>query len=454
MEAARGDGGLLPDLPERLGDRRRAERRATREEGVEDRPQGVDVGRRPGPPRFAAGLLGGHVTWGPQDQARPRDPAVCVEHLGQAEVGDLRPAVMGQQDVRGLEVAVDDAQAVRVVDRPGQGLHQLGRLAGRQRGAVAAIVETAAIDVLELQVGPAVVIAQVMDLDDRRVLQARDRLGLGQKAGRGLGPGVGAGQDHLQGADPVQVDLARLVNDAHTAAAQLPEDHVARHLRQAPAGVGRLGDPEGGELGLDPTGVAGVARGVRPCREVGHGQVLGPVLDRRQGGDDPLVGDRLARRLGDDPIRVVAVEPNGQAWVARGDRLVDRRILVRWLVHSSGPHPVGVGAPRPAGRHGPWPGHGHRVRPATAGRRPSPSVTPATAAPPGARRASGDSGPGPPEAKSLALSLAPATGSTRPSTTASRSAGPAGSWAAAAPPSGAPPPCPTTSPIWWPGRSS
>ena len=198
LEAARGDGGLLPDLPERLGDRRRAERRATREEGVEDRPQGVDVDRRPGPLRVAAGLLRGHVTGGPEDQVRPGDPAVCVEHLGQAEVGDLGPAVVGQQDVRGLEVAVDDAQAVRVVDRPGQGLHQLGRLAGRQRGAVATIVETAAVDVLELQVGPAVVIAQVVDLDDRRVFQARDGLGLGQKAGRGLGPGVGAGQDHLQ----------------------------------------------------------------------------------------------------------------------------------------------------------------------------------------------------------------------------------------------------------------
>ena len=154
-----------------------------------------------------------------------------------------------------------------------------------------------------------------------------------------------------------------------------------------------------------------------PVGRQGDGQVLGPVLDRRQGGGDPLVGDRLAGRRGDDPIRVVAVERNGQAWVARGDRLVDRRLLVRWLVHSSGPHPVGVGASRPAGRRGPRPEHGHRVRPATAGRRPSRSVTPATAALARGPARLGRLRPRAARRESLALSLAPATGSTRPSTT-------------------------------------
>ena len=40
--------------------------------------------------------------------------------LRHAEVADLGPAVVGQQDVRRLQVAVDDAALVGVVDGAGQ----------------------------------------------------------------------------------------------------------------------------------------------------------------------------------------------------------------------------------------------------------------------------------------------------------------------------------------------
>ena len=43
-------------------------------------------------------------------------------------------------------------------------------------------------------------------------------------------PGVPAGEDHLQGHGPVEAGMPRLVDDAHSAAAQLAEHLVARRL--------------------------------------------------------------------------------------------------------------------------------------------------------------------------------------------------------------------------------
>src|SRR5262249_26881198 len=148
-----------------------------------------------------------------------------------------------------------------------------------------------------------------------------------------------------------------------------------------------------------------------------------------------------------------AVERDGQAWVARGDRLLDRRLPVLYVVHSSGPRPVGVGASRPAGRRGPRPGPRHRIRPATARRRPPPRGTLAMGAPPGAGRDSGDSGPGrsrripwivacSPDGVNTAQRMTPFAGAMRPTWHAARSAlgpppGPLGKQAGG-PPNGPP----------------
>src|SRR5262249_54969048 len=83
-----------------------------------------------------------------------------------------------------------------------------------------------AIDVFERKVRAAVVLADLMDLDDVRVLEPGRRLGLRAEALALHGPRVGTGQDHLQGDDSAQRGLAGLVDYAHAAAAQRPEDHV------------------------------------------------------------------------------------------------------------------------------------------------------------------------------------------------------------------------------------
>ena len=98
----------------------------------------------------------------------------------------------------------------------------------RPGGAVESLVEAAAGQVLELEVGQAADRADVVDLDDARVAEPGDRLGLAPEPRRGGRGEVGPGQDHLQGASAVQRELVRQVDHPHPAAAQLAEDLVPR----------------------------------------------------------------------------------------------------------------------------------------------------------------------------------------------------------------------------------
>ncbi len=79
-----------------------------------DRAEAEDVAR--GGDRLAADLLGGHEAGGADDFAGPgQADVVAGGGAGDAEVDDARP-VEGDQHVRGLQVAVDDARAVDVLE--------------------------------------------------------------------------------------------------------------------------------------------------------------------------------------------------------------------------------------------------------------------------------------------------------------------------------------------------
>ena len=66
----------------------------------------------------AGGLLRGHVRWRPDHKPGRRLPGAAsgVEHPRDAEVGDDRPPAI-EQDVFGLDVAMNDGLAVRVAER-------------------------------------------------------------------------------------------------------------------------------------------------------------------------------------------------------------------------------------------------------------------------------------------------------------------------------------------------
>ena len=105
------------DLRRRLG----LEGQAPREELVEDDADRVEVAARV--ERIAARLLGAHVLGRAADDAGARDAGLLRlgAHLREAEVDDLHEVAARahrlEDDVLGLEIAVDDVLGVRFGER-------------------------------------------------------------------------------------------------------------------------------------------------------------------------------------------------------------------------------------------------------------------------------------------------------------------------------------------------
>jgi hypothetical protein len=99
----------------------------------QDDPQGVEV--RLARDRVAHGLLGGDVVRRAQDPAVGREP-LLVQGPGDPEVRDLGRALLVDQDVLGLDVAVDDVARMRASQGAGD-LDGVGHRLGHREAAVA-----------------------------------------------------------------------------------------------------------------------------------------------------------------------------------------------------------------------------------------------------------------------------------------------------------------------------
>ncbi len=172
---------------------------------------------------------------------------------------------------------MDDAALVGVVDGTGQHLDDLRRLLVGQRRALQSRGQAAAGDELQREVRLPFVFADLVELDDVRVLELRHRPRLGQKARPMDRPSVVAGEDHLQGHQAVELRVPRLVDDAHAAPAQLREDLVIAERRQ----TRHVGDRSRQVRGLSGVGGDGrhllrrLAQWGGPCV---HGVLVGEEL--------------------------------------------------------------------------------------------------------------------------------------------------------------------------------
>src|SRR5262249_31705363 len=135
------------------------------------RAERVDVGWRADKLHLAGRLLGWHV--GRRSHYLPSDCqiAIALQALGHAEVADLGLTVFVDEDVAGLQVAMDDAMTVREMDSVGDLPHQLGRCARRQWALLQSGHEAAAFDKPHGEVVLAAVLADLKDRHDSRMIE-------------------------------------------------------------------------------------------------------------------------------------------------------------------------------------------------------------------------------------------------------------------------------------------
>ena len=151
---------------------------------------------------------------------------LAFEFLGKAEVGDLGRAVTTHQDIGRLEIAVDNPFGVGGIDSPGETFDQLNCIPRGLGRAVDHDVERCSVNELERQKRKPVALAEIVDLDDIRVLERGHGPGLGLKPHQLLRRGVIAGQDHLHGHEAIEGLLPSFVDNSRCAAAQLVEQFV------------------------------------------------------------------------------------------------------------------------------------------------------------------------------------------------------------------------------------
>ena len=183
----------------------------------------------------------------------------CVLRVDQAggdpEVGEVRVAVLVEQDVRRLDVAVDDALPVGIRERAGDLRQQPGgRLevprAALERPLQRASAQPAHHEVRALRISPVVV-----ERNEVRMLELGDesRLRLEPAHERGLVDQLGA--DHLDRDLAPDRRLVRAIDDADVAAADLLAELVAPHRAAERAdrdGRRHAVDPERREVRGEP----------------------------------------------------------------------------------------------------------------------------------------------------------------------------------------------------------
>jgi hypothetical protein len=157
-----------------------------------------------------------------------RQLAFCsAERLGDAEFGDEGVAVAGEQDVLGLDVAVDDAMLMGVVQRLRRLPRDPERVVKRELPlAPKPVAQTLALD--ERHGEPQVPggVTGVVDREDVRMLQPGGEADLALEA---LGTEhVGQlGVKHLEGDRAVVLEVGGEEHRGHAAAAELAEEGVA-----------------------------------------------------------------------------------------------------------------------------------------------------------------------------------------------------------------------------------
>ena len=199
---------------------------------VDDDRERVDVGAPVDPD--SAHVLGRDVAGGAKKLLIQGERRLTGQ-LGDTEVGQLHVLRLGvgfvllhEEDVLGLEIAVDDAHLVRTRQRA-RHLHADARGAWpREAAALDVGKQRVTLDELHHEIRDAVGLADVGDLHDILVVDAIDGARLAEEALAVLGDQRELGPEDLDGAEARDQLVAREVDDGHAAGAEAPDEAVSR----------------------------------------------------------------------------------------------------------------------------------------------------------------------------------------------------------------------------------
>ena len=319
------------------------ERSSSGQQFVQHGSQGIHIVGRRGGRVLSQRLLRRHVAGCSQDVAGMGLIRVGFQSFGQTEIGDLGHVARRQQDVARFEIAMDDSASMRGFDRVGHLPKQRGGAGGRLRLAVNQLAERSAFDELERDVQTVVVLEDVEDLHDVRMLQLRDGFGFGPEAIGFRRRGMCSGEQPLERDQPAQPLMPSLIDDRHTAPPQQLHDVVARHInggdRQAGhhIGIGIRTTQRAANALLLRQVVEHTASRVSKERELGNIRFerqrptdVRAILDikQQQLAKQPLALRRVGLfEIGTD-IRFVAADPTRFKPIAKIVELSNRRMFI------------------------------------------------------------------------------------------------------------------------------
>ena len=192
---------------------------------------------------MAERLLGRDVVRGAEHAAVGGEPVVA-QRAGDPEVGDLGRALGVQQDVLRLDVAVHDRVRVRGAERAGDLDRVRQRLVDRQPAEPPdAVLERLALDVLEDDVRPVVVLARVDHADDVRMRELRDGARLTPEAFELVGILLHLAVQELDRHPALEVHVEGPIDRRHPSRADLgvePIPAAQLHAHERAHGMGRI----------------------------------------------------------------------------------------------------------------------------------------------------------------------------------------------------------------------
>jgi hypothetical protein len=150
--------------------------------------------------------------------------------LGDAEVEQLRLTSLRDEHVRGLDIAMNDALAVRGIEGVRELAAGIQDLFERKRAVLNAPAQRLALEELHRDEVPAFVDADVIDRADVRMVQRRCDARFAQEPLDILRRHAGTVGQELERDMASKPRVLGFIDDAHSARAQLPEDFVVLNL--------------------------------------------------------------------------------------------------------------------------------------------------------------------------------------------------------------------------------